>query len=104
MAFLSFNFGEERKVECLKKTKTLPVGREASVRRGSTKDYKRCSLKNFAKLTGNQIYQISFFDKVAGLLAATSSKKRLPYKYFYRTHPDDCFCRHQEFFKNRTKM
>ena len=55
----------------------LPVGTEAAVHRGSLK---KMFFKNFAKFTGKQIFLIFFFDKVTGLHAAASSKKRLPYK------------------------
>ena len=61
------------------KPKMLSVGTEAAVHRGSIK---KMFFKNFAKFTGKQIYRIFFFDKVAGLQAATLSKKRLPCKCF----------------------
>ena len=38
---------------------------------------KRVVLKNFAKFTGKHLYQILFFNTVAGLRAGTLLKKRL---------------------------
>ena len=71
---------KKRKVQNFLTTpKMLPVGTEAAVHRGSIK---KTFFQNFAKFTGKQIYRIFFFDKVAGLQAATLSKKRLPYKCF----------------------
>ena len=71
--------------------------------------HQRCSkpkgvLKNFTKFTGKHLCHCLFFNKVVGLRATTSFKKRLchwcfPVNFeiflrnlFYRTHPDDCFC------------
>ena len=42
----------------------------------------RGALKNFAKLTGKQLHQSLFFNKVEGLMSATSLKKRLLHRYF----------------------
>ena len=65
---------------------------------------RRCSflkkgvLKNFAKFTGEQLYQGLFFNKIAG--SACNLKNRLWHKcfpvnfahLFDRTPPVDCFC------------
>ena len=71
----SFNFGEKKVKHFSTKPKMLPEGTEAAARKGSIK-------KTFAKFTGKQTYLVFFFDKVAGLQAATLLKKRLPYKCF----------------------
>ena len=43
---------------------------------------KKGVLRNIAKLTGKHLYQSLFFNKVAGLSAATLLKKRLWHKCF----------------------
>ena len=43
---------------------------------------KKDILKNFAKITKNHLCQGLFFNKVAGLMPATSLKKRLWYRCF----------------------
>ena len=46
---------------------------------------RKCVLRNFAKFTGKHLYEILFFNKVAGLRPFY----RTP---FYKTHPGkDCF-------------
>ena len=77
----NFNFDEKKESkEFLRKPKMFPVCTEAAVRRGYIK---KMFFKNFVKFIGKQIYRISFFDRVAGLQAATLlSKKRLPCNCF----------------------
>ena len=44
--------------------------------------FKKCLLKNLAKLTGKQLCQSLFFNNVEGLRSATLLKKRLWHKCF----------------------
>ena len=44
--------------------------------------FKKGVLKNFAKFTGEHLYQGLFFNKIAGLRPATLLKKRLWYRFF----------------------
>ena len=43
---------------------------------------KKGALRNFAKLTGKQLCQSLFFNKVDGLRPATLLKKRLRHRWF----------------------
>ena len=65
--------------------------------------YKKGVLRIFTKFTGKDLCKSLFFNKVAGLRAATLLKKKLQHRYFpvkfikflrnlfYRTPPGDCF-------------